>query len=516
MSRINTNISSVVAQSRLGRTQQELNMRLERLSTGIRINRGRDDPAGLIIAERLRADVAGVNQGIANAERASAVIATTEAALAEVNDLLNSIKALIVESANSGAASSAERDANQLQIDSAIDSITRISNTASFGGLKLLDGSRDYTLSGVAGSAMTRARVFNANFVNSTNLAVEVDVLASAQQGNLFLNGDITPVPGQITSAMTLEIRGPKGVSVISIASGQPLGNLVTAVNNLTSLTGITAELINGNPNSGLVFKSSDYGANAFVSVTRVDKPQNPADDNWQLFRFADGVPMPAADPFDWADTNLLRAERDTGQNVTALVNGNLATGDGLRVSVNSPTLGVELLLNELFATLPDADASTFTITGGGALFQLGPEVTAQQQVSIGIGSVAASNLGGTLVAGSVEFLSSLKRGGTNSIDASLRRNDFTAASEILDRAIDEITVSRGRLGAFERNVLVTNVRSLQSALENLSASTSLIRDADFALETSSLTRAQILASSGTTVLGLANQQSQQVLQLLG
>ncbi len=516
MSRINTNISSVVAQARLGRTQQELDLRLERLSTGVRINRGRDDPAGLIISERLRADVAGVNQGINNAERASSVIATTEAALAEVNDLLNSIKALIVESANSGAAGQAERDANQLQIDSAIDSITRISNTASFGGLKLLDGSRDYTLSGIAASTITTARVSSANFVNSTTLGVEVDVLASAQRGSLFLNGDITPVPGQVTSSLTLEIRGPRGVSVISIASGQPLGNLVTAVNNLTSLTGVQAELINGNANSGIVFKTSDYGSNSFVSVARIDKPQDPDDDNWQLVRFADGVAIPDNDPFDWADTNLLEAERDTGRDVTALINGNLATGQGLKVSMNSPTLSLELLLSEAFATMPDEDASTFSITGGGALFQLGPEVNAQQQVSIGIGSVAASSLGATLVGGGVEFLSSLKRGGPNSIGESLQRNDFSAASDILDRAVGEVTVMRGRLGAFERNVLQTNVRSLESALENLTASTSVIRDADFAAETSSLTRAQILASSGTTVLGLANQQAQQVLQLLG
>lgn len=514
MSRINTNIASVIAQGRLGRTQQELDLRLERLSTGVRINRGRDDPAGLIIAERIRADITGVNQGIKNAERASAVTATTEAALAEINDLLSSIKALIVESANSGANSAEERAANQLQIDSAIDSITRISNTASFGGLRLLDGSRDYSLSGVSASEITRASVFNANFVNSTQLDVEVDVLASAQVGSLFLSGDINPVAGRLSSAVTLEIRGPKGVTTLSVGSGQTLDKLVTAINTVASLTGVEAELINGSITSGVAFHSSDYGSGAFVSVARIDKPVDSSADNWQLYRYTDGTPVP--DPFDWADANLIRAERDVGQDVTALINGNLATGNGLKVGVNSSNLSVELLLSETFATRPSDPSSTFTITGGGALFQLGQEVNAQQQVSIGIRSVAASALGGTLVGDAVNFLNSIKTGEANSIEASLRRNDFSAASDILDKAIDEITVLRGRMGAFERNVLQTNVRSLQSALENLSASSSLIRDADFASETSALTRAQILASSGTTVLGLANQQSQQVLQLLG
>lgn len=516
MSRINTNIASVVANSRLARTQSELDIRLERLSTGLRINRGKDDPAGLIIAERIRADIAGINQGMRNAERAAAVTATTESALAEVNDLLNSVKALIVEAANSGANSAEERSANQLQIDSAIDSITRISNTASFGGLKLLDGSRDYTLSGVAGDAITSARVKSANFINSTQLDVEVDVLASAQTGSLYLNGNITPVAGAITSSVTLEVRGPRGVGVISIASGQTLDKVVEAVNTLTALTGVEASLINGDTTSGMIFNTSEYGSDSFVSVSRLDKPADPDDDNWQLYRYTDGTEVPDDDPFNWANAALVTAERDSGQDVTALVNGVLATGDGLNVTVNSTTLGVELLLAEAFATDPTIAASNFTITGGGALFQLGQDVNANQQVSIGIQSAAASSLGGTFTGSAVEFLNSLKTGESNAIASSLRRNDFSAASDILDKAIDEITVLRGRLGAFERNVLQTNVRSLQASFENLSASQSVIRDADFAAETSALTRAQILASSGTTVLGIANQQSQQVLQLLG
>jgi hypothetical protein len=106
----------------------------------------------MIISERIGTDLAGVNQAIRNGDRASSVIATTEASLTEVTDLLNNIKALMVEAANTGGNSKEEREANQLQIDSAIQSITRISNTASFGGLRLLDGGLDYVTSGVAQS----------------------------------------------------------------------------------------------------------------------------------------------------------------------------------------------------------------------------------------------------------------------------------------------------------------------------------------------------------------------------
>jgi flagellin len=520
MARINTNISSVIAQANLGRTQQELNLRLERLSTGLKINRGKDDPAGLIISERIRSDVEGVNQGISNAQRASSVISTAEASLSEVNDLLNSIRSLIVQSANTGGSSPAERDANQLQIDSAIESITRISNTASFGGLKLLDGTLDYTLSGLRSSAITTAKVRGASFAAGTgSLQVDVDVIASAQTGALYYNGGGTVPPGQILSSMNLEIKGASGVQVISIASHMTLTALAASINSFKNMTGVEASLINGNPNSGLVFRSVGYGSDAFVSVKRMGGPP-PAADSFQTYKLVNNTPVPSAAPFDWAGLlgagTLVSSNDDNGRDVSALINGNLASGRGLTASLNTPSLSVDLVLDAALATNPNAPVTSFNITGGGALFQLGPDVTALQQTNVGIPSVASSRLGATKTSVGVEFLNSLKTGGNNSIANSAQRRDFTQASDILASAVDEITTLRGRMGAFERNVLDTNVRSLQSQYENLTASESQIRDADFAAETSQLTRAQILSSAGTSALQLANQQSQQVLRLLG
>jgi flagellin len=523
MARINTNVPSLVARSNLERSGNELQARLMRLSTGLRINRGADDPAGLITSERLRSDIKGADQGIKNSDRASSVIATTEGSLAEVSDLLNSIRSLIVQSANTGAVSPAERQANQLQIDSAIDSITRISNTASFGGLKLLNGSLDYTLSGVNSTEITRANIFGASFVGATQLQVDVDVLASAQVGSLFLRGDHPASPaanGTILSTTTIQLAGSRGVTEFTIQSGQTLASVVAAVNDKTTATGVSARLINAaDPSSGMVFESTDFGNNAFVRVQRLNAGAAATD--WNTYAIAGNANVPSfGPPFGWATLisggTLTPTDHDDGRNVTALVNGTLATGDGLTVSLSSQSLSLKLTLAEGFATDPTLPVSNFYITGGGALFQLGPQVTSQQQTNLGIQSIAASNLGGTLINGALQFLSSLKEGQSNSIAESEGRRDFSAASSILDGAIDEVSVLRGRLGAFEKNVLQTNVRSLQAAFENLSASESKIRDADFAEETSALTRAQILQSAGTTVLGLANTSAQQVLQLLG
>lgn len=512
MARINTNVPSMIAQFNLGRSNEDLELRLQRLATGLRINRGGDDPAGLIISERIGTEIAGVEQAIKNGERASSVIATSEAALAEVNDLLNSIKALIVESANTGGNSKEERDANQLSIDSAIRSITRISNTASFGGLNLLDGGLDYITSGINSTAISKAQIFGASFIGTTQLQVEVDVLTSAQKGALYLQPDIGPLSGtSFKSSVTFQITGNRGVQEFDFASGQSLANIVAAINSRTSLTGVTAEYVNGNANSGVVFKSEFYGSNSFVSVERVNSDTQTQPDP-ALLRYEANAPVPTTVVF----ADMVTANRDAGKDVQALINGALANGDGLVVSTNSPVLSSRITLAEAFATDPGAANETFDIIGGGSMFQLGPEVSAIQQENIGIKSVAASKLGGVLVDGTVQFLASLQAGGINDIETSLQRNDFSTASRILEEAIDEITILRGRLGAFERNVLDTNKRSLQSAIENLSASRAMIRDADFAFETSSLTRAQILQSSGTTVLALANAQAQSVLQLLG
>src|SRR3989304_10271981 len=105
MTRINSNITSLVAQNVLGRSNAALEQALNRLSTGLRINTGKDDPAGLIASENLRSDITSVQRAVGNTERADQVIATADSALGQVSSLLNDIRGLVTESANSGALS---------------------------------------------------------------------------------------------------------------------------------------------------------------------------------------------------------------------------------------------------------------------------------------------------------------------------------------------------------------------------------------------------------------------------
>jgi flagellin len=207
---------------------------------------------------------------------------------------------------------------------------------------------------------------------------------------------------------------------------------------------------------------------------------------------------------FGTVDADGNPRQRTEGRDAVATVNGSLTVGDGLDIKLNTQGLDLDLTLDETFGD----GATRFDITGGGSLFQLGAKVASNQQVNIGIQSVAASKLGD----GAVGFLNQVSTGG----DSSLVSNGGPGrASRIIEEAIKQVALMRGRLGAFERNTLDTNVNSLNVALENVTASESQIRDADFAEETSKLTRNQILTQAGTSVLATANSTPQSVLSLL-
>jgi len=474
MSRINTNVAALTAQRSLTKATDAENTTLQRLSTGLKINTGADDPAGLIASETLRSEISGISQSIDNGQRASNVISTADASLSEVSSLLLSIKSVIIQSANSGALSPDEISANQLQVDSAIQSITRISNTTNFAGQRLIDGSLDYITSGVSNSAFTGVQINQANFGTAKNIPVNIDVVTSAQQGQLQFRNSA------LTTTTTLEINGNDGVDTLTFASGTTAAGLASAINRSTDVTGVHAQLINSaNPNSGVVFSSNGWGSKAFVSI----KAQKGS--------------------FTTTDVTGALHTRDAGRDAAATVDGALTVGDGLKIKLSTSTLDMEMNLNQNFG----AGTTHFDITGGGALFQLGSKVTASQQVNIGIQSVAASKLGNS----DDGFLNDLISGGT----ASLTGGNAAKASKILEDAITQVASLRGRLGAFEKNTLDTNTSAQQTALENVTASESAIRDTDFAQATAELTRDQILTQAGTSVLAQANATPQQVLKLL-
>ena len=479
MSRINTNVSSLVAQRVLRKNNDSLNTSLARLSTGLKINSGKDNPAGLIASENLRAEKAGITQAIDNAERANNIIGTAEGGLAEVSSLLTEVQSLIGQAANSGGLSAEELAANQLQVDSVLSTINRIAGSTSFQGDKLLNGNYAYTTSSVATSAFGSLQVNAARLSDSASKSIVVSVTNSATLANVQYDaaGSASTIAG---GSITLEVAGNGGTEQLSFAGSSSLAAIATAVNAITDSTGVTASA----SGDKIDFKSTKYGAEQFVSVRAI------------------------SGTFAVSGTS----GKDTGTDADVRVNGAAAEVKGIDVSYRSNDLDVEFTLSTKNATtnvegLNEGNTKTFGITGGGATFALGSKVTETDKASLGIQSVSTGSLGDA----STGYLSSLASGGANSLDS----GNLVNAQEILDKSIKQVSQLRGRLGAFQKFTIGSTVNSLGVALENANAAESAIRDTDFAEETAKLTRSQILAQAATTVLAQANSSPQAALSLL-
>ncbi len=505
MSRINTNVSSLLAQRVLGQNNRALSQSLERLSTGLAINRGADNPAGLIASENLRAEKAAISAAIGNAERADQVVNIAEGGLQEVSALLIELQGLIGESANEAGLSQEEREANQLQVDSILSTIDRIAASTSFQGVKLLNGTYDFQVSGQH-AKVNDININQAKLSANENREVQVIVTQSAQHGALYLStGGNLDLGGQ-TSNFVFEIAGSKGSREFSFASGTTRTAIVSAINTFTSVTGVSATT----NSTGIFLKTKEYGSSEFIEFRLSDDGGIAnADGVFNVSSINEAV-VKTASASTFASLASSNAVRDDGQDVGATINGIAATSQGTTARVTNDFLDLEIDLTTGAsggATTLGAFAA-FTITGGGATFNLGPNVDIINQVNIGITNVAARNLG-ELANGFIDDLGSSRA--ANVVDG-----DLALGQVVVDSAIKQVSELRGRLGAFQKNTIGATIRSLGVALENTSAAESSIRDTDFAQETAELTRAQILVNASTNTLSIANSQPQAVLSLLG
>jgi flagellin len=497
MSRINTNVPSQIAKRNLNENNKTLNTTLERLSTGLRINRGKDDPAGLIASENLRAEKSALGAAISNAERADQLVNIAEGGLQELSGLLTELRGLVTSTANSAGLSGEEKQANQLQIDSIIQTIDRLSEATNFQGVKLLNGNLDFTATGV-NAAVTDFKINSAK-LNGANQSVTTAQTASAQRGALLIDFSAATINTTGGALFTLEIGGATGSREFAFGSGTTVAQAITAINQFKDVLGLSAS---ANSTSGIVLQTTEFGSDQFVQARVV---------NVAGVAGASFIQGTATDADDFTGTTTAIATsalvRDTGRDIAGSINGILATGKGRTLKVANDFLDVEITLSAAQATAAPGTLNALTITGGGADFQLASNVDLNGRVSIGIQNVSSRKLGNTTVG----FLSDLASGKENNVVG----GNLLKAAKIVEESIRQVSSLRGRLGAFQKNVVGATIRNLGISLENSSAAESVIRDADFATETATLTRGQILSQAAGNSLGLANQQPQSALQLL-
>ncbi|MBM4109378.1 MAG: flagellin, partial [Phycisphaerae bacterium] len=290
----------------------------------------------------------------------------------------------------------------------------------------------------------------------------------------------------------------------LSFASGTRVTEIVAAINTYKDVTGVSATASSGT-NTRIRLTSTAWGKDQFVSVRVVNAGGIVGGGG---IANATATNMNTSAGSGTVFSSASNGIRDIGQNMAATINGIAATTDGRRARVSTDFLDVDVTLDATRSTTP-GNYTAFYVTGGGADFQLAGNVDITSKASLGINDVSVRKLGSSEVGG---FLSDLTAGKTlNIVDGNI-----TNAQKVVNSAIEQVSAMRGRLGAFQKNTIGATIRSLGVAIENTAAAQSVIRDADFAAETAQLTRNQILTQASTSILSLANNLPQGVLQLLG
>lgn len=481
MTRINTNIPSLVGAQYMNRNMAGLNETLSRLSTGIRINGAVDSPSGIISTDVLRGELTGIQSAISNAERASNLMATADGAASGINDLLLELKSLVFQVANSGDMTEEEIEANQRQIDNIISSIDQTVSSVSFAGQKLLDGSLAYRTQGLDTAAITDINLYKAP-VGSQSLEVPIAVTlqTAAEQGELVFPN------AALAGDVTVRLGGPDGIEQFDFLAGTTSEQLRLAINETSEYTGLVAEFVGGNPALGVRIMTAEYGSGARVNAEVVSG--NPAD-------------------FALEDTLGVAAMTDTGTDIVLNVNGSNVVGKGLEAHYSSPTTDLLARFDPAWNGLGPGTSTSFEIVRGGTLFQLGPKIQAEQQVSIGVPAMDSTHLGNSVLG----YLSDMTSGGS----LSMRTGNHAQASKLVDQAINQVTEVRSRIGAFQTNTLDMALNTLKISQENISEARSALLDADYAEETAAMVRQQILVEATRAAMSLSHSVPERVLSLL-
>ncbi len=316
--------------------------------------------------------------------------------------------------------------------------------------------------------------------VSGNNTARSVSVNGNAITVNLATDANGNVASTETATALATYLNGNAQTSALitTTASAGDGAGLVGSSSGAQSLSGGT--------NAVLTLTSSDYGSQQFVGVSALNG-------SFQTY-----------DPTSTAST------RDAGTDIVAQINGQTAQGSGLTATTSTSLLDASLTFSA--ASNAANVTSNVTITGGGALFQIGQDVSASGQIGIGINAANTATLGGA--AGKLYELGS--GGGKSLLDVG--QNGVTGSNlvDIVNQALSAVDTQRATIGAIQSNNIQTNINSLGVALSNISDAKSQISDTDFAATTASLTQSQILVQAGISVLQIANQEPQQVLKLLG
>ncbi len=478
--RINHNIASINAYRNLARNDMGLSRSLEHLSSGLRINKSADDPAGLVVSENMRAQIAGLSQAIENSELATAMVQTAEGALTEVHALLMGMRELAIHAANEGANSAADLAADQAEIDNALATVNRIASQTQFGTKKLLDGSN-----GVTGNVTSGSVTFLSGTSATTAGTYDVEVTTQAEQATLT-TGNSGAIAGITADEVLTVTNDDTGVSVtINLVAGD---NRQTILDKINAFTGSTTVVATANGANDITLSSNVFGTAGDFTVVS----DTAATDGTQTgFSAGAGDTDNGVNIAGSYDVGAISYQADGSGNILTGRSGSII--EGLRIATAAAA----------------GTAGTVVVSNNSLVFQVG--ANSGQTVSLSIGDMSASNMGEGL---------DVANGGSNQYSNLSEVSILTALTAadtlaVIDQAISDVSTLRGTLGAFQSNTLESGMANLRVAEENLVAAESTIRDTDMAAEMATFTRNQIMLQAATSMLSNANTSPQVVLQLL-
>jgi flagellin len=545
---INTNSLSLLTQNNLNKSQSSLNTAIERLSSGMRINSAKDDAAGQAIANRFTANIKGLTQASRNANDGISIAQTTEGALTEVNNNLQRVRELSVQAAT-GTNSQSDLDSIQGEITQRLDEINRVSEQTQFNGVKVLsadagkltvqvganDGETiDIDLQEISAKTLGLDG-FNVNGKGAANKsAVESDLLVAGWTKGATTSGNtaFTKVPSQAATANdVLGKMQDKGTVVVGTATYtySAASKSYTTVDTARTGAALTSSL------------TPPAGQSTTATVTLGGKAMDvKIDSNGALTDAADGAAL-----FLDASKNLTKT--GTGATVAATVSSltttatGMAAGDTIKIGATGATYtatatadtvsvaGEPISAAAVAAKVNSGVASTIDVDGAGA--------TGAYAVAVTTGAVTQAaaaqfvDISGALVTNASQTITMHSNGIVTDANANTVYADGASPGKLttnavsnatstanplaaIDAALSKVDKLRSSLGAVQ-NRFDSTIANLGTTITNLSSSRSRIEDADYAVEVSNMTRAQILQQAGTSVLSQANQTTQGVLSLL-
>lgn len=558
MSVINTNITSMISQKNLNTSKNALTTAMERLSSGMRINSAKDDAAGQAIANRMTSQVKGLAQAQRNANDGISVAQTAEGALNQINENLQRIRELTVQSAN-GTNSQEDQDSIQGEIGQRLEEIDRISKETSFNGVKVLEsnqnlkiqvGANDNEVIEIGLKKIDRTSLglsgFNINDADVANTAAtDADLTADGFTATAGPNGtevwskSVTTANTAATAADALNsLVDTNSISTAATTTGLGVaatGNNYTYNAATASFSFDAAGVASANIDTYIQAAATDAGSPVKVTVTLGGNSQVAMvasdgsmktesgqtlfwDGSSNLTTTDAGGATPAA---NISNVTAYLAAAGTGNGDTISLEGTTFTGTATGVDVTNATIS-KTDFDALDVAFTTSTGYSVAAGAGGAVTLTANGTTVNKSAADGSLTTAANTVvtttyyeqtNGMITDGQGAQLYK-DAGGTLTFDAATAGTATANPLAALDNALKEVDELRSDLGAIQ-NRFDSAITNLKTNETNLTAARSRIEDADYAVEVANMTRAQILQQAGTSVLAQANQVPQGVLSLL-